>query len=130
MREQLLPVIWLIGFSVITSVAGQTTIKLGVEHPDASSLGTSGALALIQFVLRSPLVLLGLFLYAISASAWIIVLSRVDLSYAYPFVALNFVLITIVSRLFLSETVPSLRWIGIGVICLGILLVARSGPGG
>jgi multidrug transporter EmrE-like cation transporter len=53
-------------------------------------------------------------------------LTRLDLSLAYPFLALNFVLIAIVSRLFLGETIPGLRWAGIAVICSGILLIARS----
>jgi drug/metabolite transporter (DMT)-like permease len=72
------------------------------------------------------LVLAGLALYGLGALAWIVVLSRLDLNVAYPFLALNFVLITIISRVVLSETVPELRWVGIAFICLGILLVARS----
>ena len=63
---------------------------------------------------------------ACGALAWILVLRRMDLSYAYPFLALNFVLIALVSRFFLGETVPPMRWVGILIICGGILLVARS----
>jgi drug/metabolite transporter (DMT)-like permease len=58
--------------------------------------------------------------------AWIAVLARLELSLAYPFLALNFVLVALSSRLILGESVPALRWAGILVICLGILLVARS----
>ena len=61
-----------------------------------------------------------------SALAWIAVLSRLDLSVAYPFLALNFVLVTLVARFFLGESVPPLRWLGILVIIGGILLVAKS----
>ena len=53
-------------------------------------------------------------------------LDALDLSLAYPFLALNFVLIAIASRLFLGEAIPALRWGGIAVICFGILLIARS----
>ena len=53
-------------------------------------------------------------------------LSRLDLSVAYPFLALNFVLVTLVARFFLGESVPPLRWLGILVIIGGILLVAKS----
>ncbi|MEZ4731852.1 MAG: hypothetical protein R3E79_32425 [Caldilineaceae bacterium] len=48
------------------------------------------------------------------------------MSYAYPLLALNFVLITVSSRLILGESVPIARWIGLAVICVGILIVARS----
>lgn len=126
MAEQLSQTWWLILLSVATGVAGQTVIKLGVERPDAVA-NSAGPAGLIRTIVMSPLVLLGLFLYACGALAWIAVLRRMDLSYAYPFLALNFVLITLVSRFFLGEDVPLLRWMGIGVICMGILVVARSG---
>jgi multidrug transporter EmrE-like cation transporter len=116
---------WLIALSISASVAGQTTLKLGVSQP-AASTAASGLAALLSTILQSPFVLLGLTLYGLGALAWIAVLSRMDLSYAYPFLSLNFVLITLVSRLALGETIPTLRWVGIGIICCGILLMARS----
>ena len=63
----------------------------------------------------------------VGALAWIVVLSRWDLSYAYPFLALNFVLIALVSRLVLGESIPLIRWAGIAFICAGIVLISRSG---
>jgi drug/metabolite transporter (DMT)-like permease len=126
MAEQLSQTWWLILLSVASGVAGQTVIKLGVERPEAVA-NSAGPAGLLRTIVTSPLVLLGLFLYACGALAWIAVLRRMDLSYAYPFLALNFVLITLVSRFFLGEDVPLLRWAGIAVICVGILVVARSG---
>ncbi len=126
MKEQLLPSLWLIGLTVATGVLGQTVLKLGVSGSESGSLDISRPIALILFIMRSPLVLLGLLLYGLGALAWIVVLSRLDLSYAYPFVALNFVLIPLISRLVFSETIPGLRWLGIAAICVGIFLIARS----
>jgi len=117
---------WLILLSVASGVAGQTAIKVGVEQPGAAGMDR-GLGGLIGAIATSPMVLLGLFLYGCGALSWILVLRRMDLSHAYPFLALNFVLIAIVSRFVLGEEVPLLRWIGILVICSGILLVARSG---
>lgn len=125
MSSELLPALELIAVSVVTSVAGQTVIKLGLRQ----SVALSSPGAVIGAVLDSPLVLLGLALYALGALAWIAVLSRVDLSYAYPFVALNMVLVTVVSRLLLHETVPALRWAGLLAVCVGVVLVARSANG-
>lgn len=124
-RRQLMEYWWLILLSVTTSVAGQTVIKLGVSQPGASD-AADGVLTLIRMILTSPLVLMGLALYGVGALAWIAVLSNVDLSFAYPFLALNFVLIALVSKIFLGEEIPAMRWAGILVICTGILLVARS----
>ncbi len=77
-------------------------------------------------VLTTPMVLIGLASYGLGAVAWLVVLSRLDLSFAYPFLALNFVLITLASRFVLGEAVPPLRWIGVLIICCGVMVVARS----
>lgn len=116
---------WLILISVASGVAGQTFLKLGSER---SGGGVSeGLVGLVTSILTSPLTLVGILLYGCGALAWIAVLQRMDLSYAYPFLALNFVLIALVSYFILGETVPLSRWIGIGIICAGILVVARTG---
>jgi multidrug transporter EmrE-like cation transporter len=124
MSEQLAQSWWLILLSVASGVAGQTCLKMGAAQ--AGEGGGEGVLNLIGVIIRSPLMLLGLTLYGIGALAWIAVLRRMDLSYAYPFLALNFVLIALVSQFFLGESIPPIRWAGIGIICVGILLVARS----
>ncbi len=116
---------WLIALSISTGVAGQTAIKLGVSQPEAAA-DSAGILAVIQLILGSPWVLLGLTLYAVGAVAWIAVLARLDLSLAYPLLALNFVLITLSSKIILGEVVPTMRWFGMFVICVGIVIVARS----
>ncbi len=125
MNNQLASSLGLILLSTIAGVAGQTAIKLGVSKPGVAATAT-GLLAIVNLILHSPLVVLGLCFYAIGALAWIAVLSRLDLSVAYPFLALNFVLVTLVARFFLGESVPPLRWLGILVIIGGILLVAKS----
>lgn len=113
--------------SVSFSVMGQVALKAGMSQ--VGRIGSQAALAagdLVWRVATTPFVLLGLACYALGAVAWLVVLSRLDLSFAYPFLALNFVLITVASRLVLGETVPMLRWLGVVVICFGVILVARS----
>jgi multidrug transporter EmrE-like cation transporter len=122
---QLADVWWMILLSVSSGVAGQTMIKLGVSHPGATD-ATSNLGSLLFLIVRSPYILLGLGLYGLGALAWIAVLARLDLSIAYPFLALNFVLVALVSYAALGESIPILRWMGILVICAGIFLVARS----
>ncbi len=117
--------IWLILLSVSSSVAGQTALKLGVSRPGAVA-ASGNLLSLVVYILTTPLIWLGLLLYGVGALAWIAVLAQLDLSLAYPFLALNFVLVALVSRLGLGEEIPPARWIGIIVICVGILLVAHS----
>ncbi len=112
--------------SVASGVAGQTFLKLGLTR--AGGDGSSDTLfSLIGLILRSPMVIGGLVLYGLGALAWIAVLRRMDLGYAYPFLALNFVLIALVSQWGLGETMPPIRWFGIGAICIGIILIANGG---
>jgi len=116
---------WLVLLSVAASVAGQTAIKLAVSHPGAIN-ETSNLLSLIVLIFQSPFLLVGFALYGVGALAWIAVLSRFDLSLVYPFLALNMVLVALVSMFFLGETIPVMRWGGIFLVCAGILIVARS----
>ncbi|MBU0512443.1 MAG: multidrug resistance protein [Chloroflexi bacterium] len=116
------PISWmLIGASILTAVMGQLSLKYG--------LSKGGGLVSNEVwrLFLNPYVLAGLALYGGGALAWMGVLRRVDLSLAYPFLALNFVLVPVVAHFILNEAVPAGRWVGIAVIVGGILIVARSG---
>jgi multidrug transporter EmrE-like cation transporter len=126
MKSQLIPSLGLILLSVASGVGGQLALKMGVTRGDVAAADAGGIVTTLLLAFRSPMVWLGLALYGLGALAWILVLTRMDLSLAYPFLALNFVLIAVVSRLFLGETIPAMRWAGIAVICFGIVLIARS----
>ncbi len=117
----------LVLFSVACGVLGQVALKTGMTQ--VGRIGDAQTAYLLDTawrVLTTPMVLIGLASYGLGAVAWLVVLSRLDLSFAYPFLALNFVLITLASRFVLGEAVPPLRWIGVLIICCGAMVVARS----
>jgi multidrug transporter EmrE-like cation transporter len=64
--------------------------------------------------------------YGLSICIWIIVLSKVEVSYAYAFSSLGYILVVIMGSLLLHEQVSMIRILGIIVVCFGIILVARS----
>jgi drug/metabolite transporter (DMT)-like permease len=68
----------------------------------------------------------GLFLFGLSALVWLVVLSRASLSFAYPFASLTYVLILLFDRFWLNESVPGLRWVGVALIAVGIVLISRT----
>jgi drug/metabolite transporter (DMT)-like permease len=111
--------------SVVLTVAAQILVKQGLNRMD-SPVFNSGLLLGYLRIYSSPLVLLGSGLYMISILLWMYSLSKTQLSFAYPFVSLSYVLIIIASRFILGESVPAVRWIGILVILIGIVLVSRS----
>jgi multidrug transporter EmrE-like cation transporter len=121
-KEQIMSTLWLIALSIATGVAGQTLLKLGVTQ----GIAAFNPLAIILMIFKSPLMMGGLMLYGVGALSWIMVLSRMNLSYAYPFLALNFVLVALVSKVVLGEAIPLMRWVGIAFICAGIVAIANS----
>ena len=62
----------------------------------------------------------------LGALMWLFVLYYMDVSKAFPFLSLNFVIIMLISRFFLKEVISAQRWLGVGFITLGIVLVSLS----
>lgn len=119
-----LPLIFL---SVLLGVGGQLTLKIGMTQ--VGRIGANAFEAPLQMVARvltTPMVIGGLALYVVGAAVWLAVLSRVPLSLAYPVLALSYVITPVVAWMVLGETVPAARWIGLGTICLGVILVSRT----
>jgi multidrug transporter EmrE-like cation transporter len=115
--------------SVLLAATAQLTLKYGVDR--VTKGGHSGivlsepATSLVR-VAREPFVWAGLILFGISAAVWIVVLSRVSLSFAYPFAAMTYIIIVLFDRLILRVPVPGLRWAGVLLIATGIVLVSRT----
>jgi drug/metabolite transporter (DMT)-like permease len=123
--------IGLILVSVTLAAVAQVTLKAGMNHvTDANG----GQLALngdsLKQIATQVLVWVGLAIFAVSAVLWLFALSRANLSFAYPFAALGYVIIVIASILFLDEHVQPLTWVGVALIVAGILVVAQGAPQG
>jgi drug/metabolite transporter (DMT)-like permease len=73
-------------------------------------------------VILNPFVFSGLVLYGISTILWLIALSKSTLSFVFPFTALIFVLVMLSARIVFLEPIPTLRYFGILLICIGFLL--------
>ena len=122
---------WIVALFLLVAISlgacGQISLKHGMRQ--FGTLGGAG-LELAPKVVRAvftPYVFLGLCLYAISAGFWLIVISSWALSYAYPMIALNYLLVVLLSRAIFREAVMPLQWVGILLMCTGLVLVARYG---
>jgi len=117
----------LILLSISIAVAGQILLKLGMNRIGIVSLnGFGGLWQLFSAIFKSPLVLFGLFLYVVSAVVWLVVLSSVDLSFAYPFIGSSYVFVLILSKFILKEDVNPIRWAGALVITAGVIILSRG----
>ncbi len=118
--------LWLIFISVSLGALGQISMKKGMSYLAPISLKHSTLFTSLVQMLTSPFVLLGLFLYAVSTIFWLTVLSRVDLSYAYPMISIGYILVMILSWIFFNERLAFIRILGVLLICSGVLLISRS----
>lgn len=113
--------------SVGLATGGHLTLKAAMN--DVGRIGTAevrSAGNTIGRAAREPKLWAGLFLFGVSAVFWLIVLSRVSLSIAYPFAGLSYIVIVALDRVVLDQPVPSLRWIGVAAIAIGIAIVGFS----
>ncbi len=97
------------------------TQRLGVLSPEHGDLLQMGLRIMLQ-----PAVWAGLFCYALSVVLWIVVLSRTDVSVAYPFLSIGYVVAALAAWLFLGEVLSVQRIVAIAVICIGVLLLYRA----
>jgi len=116
----------LVFISVAAMTAAQLLLKKGLllvgEFP--GRLGD-----LLPFFLKAYTniyVISAVLLTIVTALAWILAVSKAQLSFLYPFMALSYVLVALFSLLLFKENVTALRWVGIVVICVGVFLVSRS----
>ena len=105
----------LILVGVLLNAAAQLLLKAGTN---AMPLGVRLAV--------EPHILGGLACYAVSVVVWVIALSRVQVSIAYPMLSIGYVVNAIAAWYLLGEAVSGMRLAGIGIIVLGVFIVARS----
>ncbi len=113
-------------FSIALSVAAQFSLKAGMSSVEMREiLAQPYSLRTFSSVLTDKHVLGGFLLYGLGAIVWLGVLSKWDVSKAYPLVGLGF-LFTVVIGFLVGEQVTTPRVIGVMLICAGVWLVANS----
>jgi multidrug transporter EmrE-like cation transporter len=116
----------LILFTVLTNAAAQIMLKRGMLSVGGFSMAGS---SVIDFLLRTflnPYVFTGLCIFVISMVSHLIVLSKVELSFAYPFLSLAYVVVAAYAFFVFQEDVSAIRVGGIALICAGTILIAQS----
>lgn len=114
--------------SVFLSSSAQLMLKAGMSSATVASALTGGqGLARVGVAIASsPYVIGGLVVFAASVLVWLAVLSKVDVSQAYPAIALGIAVTAVGGHLLFGEHLSAQRIAGIGLIALGVFVVARS----
>ena len=115
-----------IALTIVFTVYGQLILKQQVRSIASVPVGFELIPFYANFIITRPLVL-SAFVSAILASvAWIGAISKFELSFAYPFMSLNFVFVVVLSFVLFQETFNWAKIIGLLFICVGVLIVGRS----
>lgn len=113
--------------SVVFAIGGQLALKSAMNNIGRiGSAEVQAAGETIGRAIREPRLWLGLSLFGVSSLFWMVVLSRIPLSVAYPFVGISYILIVLLSSVILHEHVPGLRWVGVLVVAAGITIIGFS----
>lgn len=117
----------LIFLSVSMSAMAQILLKYGMNSVTVQRALEDGiSIKAVWLVATNIGVMSGLVVYFASALVWLIVLAEVDVSLAYPFVALGFLLTALMGFLFFGEIITTTRFFGILCVCIGVAVLARG----
>lgn len=116
----------MITFTCFLTASTQLLIKKGLHIIGHFEFCFSNLLPLSFSLLKNPYIVIGILLQPLCLATWVLVLSRVEVSYAGPMASLSYIFVALGSYFFLGESLSLLRIIGIVIIIGGVCLVARS----
>lgn len=125
---ELIKTLCLLLFSICIGITGQFCLKEGVMASSGRIAISSlpEVLAGLQLIFSHPMIWLGLGLYALGSISWLLVLSRVDLSYAYPMMGFAYVITVALAAFIRHEHVSGIRWSGAALIAIGVILIGNE----
>jgi len=116
----------LILLGVLLNAGAQLLLKAGMSQIGHFDFTLANALPIGFKVMANPPIVSGLFLYVISVGVWLLVLSRVQVSFAYPMLSIGYVVNALAANYLFGEPLTSVRMLGIFIIISGVYLVAQS----
>ncbi len=111
---------------VLLNAVAQLLLKAGSRVIAGVPLTFGNAWTIMERIAINPPILGGLVCYAISVVVWILALSRVEVSVAYPMLSIGYVVNAVAAWMLFGEDLTTARLAGIGVIIVGVWLVARN----
>ena len=112
--------------AIVLGTCAQLLLKAGINAVGAFAFTLDNAMPIGMKLALEPRILGGGTCYVISLALWILALSRVEVSIAYPMVSIGFALNAVLAWWLLGEAVTPIRMLGIGIIIVGVWVVARS----
>lgn len=111
---------------VLLNAAAQLLLKAGTNSVGTFAFSLENALPVGWRLATEPHIVGGLACYVVSVVVWIMALSRVEVSIAYPMLSVGYVVNAVAAWYLFGEAVSATRLVGIGIIIVGVYIVARS----
>ena len=111
---------------VLLNAAAQLLLKGGTNRLGVITLNADNWAPMLVRMASEGHFIAGAAFYAVSLVVWIIGLSRVPVSVAYPMLSIGYIVNALAAHYLFAEAVTTSRWLGIGFIVIGVYLVARS----
>lgn len=113
--------------SITCDVAGQVFFKLGADRlPDPV---TATHARYLRSLVTDRWLMAGIATFTFETFIWLRILSDVPLSVAFPIASLNFIGVTLASRLFFDEAIGPVQWVGCVLVTTGVAILATASPG-
>lgn len=116
----------LVLLGVLLNAAAQLLLKAGTNRIGAFEFSFANIVPIGGQVATSPFIFGGLCCYAVSVGVWILALSRVPVSVAYPMLSIGYVVNAVAAWFLFGESITAQKLVGIGFIIVGVYLVSRS----
>jgi multidrug transporter EmrE-like cation transporter len=111
---------------VLLNAVAQLLLKAGTNAVGQFEFSAANAVPVGLKLALEPHILGGLACYVVSVVVWIMALSRVEVSVAYPMLSIGYIVNALAAWYLFGEAVTPLRLVGIGIIIVGVYVVARS----
>ena len=112
--------------SVFLNALAQIFIRQGMLKLGSVSFNMEQIWNMALSVFTNMYLLSGMFSYGISIILWMIVLSKVNVSLAYPFLSVGYVVTAVLAYLIFKEPLTVQKIFGIAIICLGVVILKYS----
>lgn len=111
---------------VLLNAAAQLLLKAAVNQVGTIELHVNTMLRSGLRLAISPFIWAGLCCYVVSVVVWLLALSRVNVSVAYPMLSIGYIVTALAAFFFLGESMSPVRWAGVVVIVIGVILISMK----
>ena len=117
----------LIILGVLLNACAQIALKQGMRMIGHFPFSIENLVPVFLKASMNLFILTGIICYVISVIVWMLVLSRVEVSFAYPLLSMGYIVTAFAGYLVFNENMNYIRWSGILIICIGVYLITKTG---